>query len=102
KKINAHTVEVLFSDSQRMTFDFYGENIFKLFQDIKGGIIRDPKSDPEANILVDNPRKEIQSLQLREEDNQIHIETSKIDIQLDKTTGLLKILNKENNQVVLE
>lgn len=102
KKINAHTVEVLFSDSQRMTFDFYGENIFRLFQDIKGGIIRDPKSDPEANILVDNPRKEIQSLQLREEDNQIHIETSKIDIQLDKTTGLLKILNKENNQVVLE
>ena len=29
KKINPTTIEVLLSNTQRMTFDFYGENIFR-------------------------------------------------------------------------
>lgn len=37
KKINPTTIEVLFSNNQRMTFDFYGENIFRVFQDKAGG-----------------------------------------------------------------
>ena len=44
KKINPTTIEVLMSDNQRMTFDFYGENIFRVFQDKSGGIIRDPQA----------------------------------------------------------
>ncbi len=38
--INPTTVEVLFANNQRMTIDFYGENIFRLFQDNSVGIIR--------------------------------------------------------------
>lgn len=34
KQINPTTIELLFTDSQRMSFDFYGENIFRIFQDI--------------------------------------------------------------------
>ena len=43
KKINPTTVEILFPNSQRMTLDFYGENIFRVFQDK-----RDPGSSSKA------------------------------------------------------
>lgn len=35
-QINPTTVEILFSNNQRMTLDFYGENIFRMFQDNAG------------------------------------------------------------------
>ena len=57
QRINPTTVDVLFSGNKRMTFDFYGDNIFRVFQDNTGGILRDPEAKPEARILVDNPRK---------------------------------------------
>lgn len=46
KKINPTTVEILFPNSQRMTLDFYGENIFRVFQDNSGSVIRDPQAKP--------------------------------------------------------
>ena len=39
KKVNPTTVDVLFSNNQRRTIDFYGENIFRVFQDNSGGIL---------------------------------------------------------------
>ncbi len=50
RMINPTTAEVLFSDNTRMCIDFYGENLFRMFQDNKGGIIRDPEANPEAQI----------------------------------------------------
>ena len=50
KKINPTTVEILFPNSQRMTLDFYGENIFRVFQDNSGSVIRDPQAKPAAQI----------------------------------------------------
>ena len=38
QQINPTTVDVVFSNNQRMTFDFYGDNIFRMFQDNNGGI----------------------------------------------------------------
>lgn len=102
KKINPTTVEVLLSDNQRMTFDFYGENVFRLFQDNSGGIIRDPEANPEAQILVDNPRKSLSKLNVSDESDFVSIVTGKIKVQLDKNTVLLKIINLKNNAVVLE
>ena len=57
QQINPTTVEVIYTNGQRMTFDFYGQNIFRVFQDNAGGIIRNPKATPEAQILVDTPRR---------------------------------------------
>lgn len=57
RKINPSAVEVLLGKDHRMTFDFYGDNIFRLFRDDSGGIIRDPKAEPEAKILVDQPQE---------------------------------------------
>lgn len=33
--LNPSAVEVVFSNQQRMTLDFYGENIFRMFQEIR-------------------------------------------------------------------
>lgn len=102
KQINPTTIEIQFSDNQRMAFDFYGGNIFRVFQDINGGIIRDPEAKPEAQILVDNPRKPLISLTLKEDNNCIFISTDKVKLELDKNTSLLKVSNLETNEVVLE
>ena len=56
RKINPAAVEVLLDNNRRMTLDFYGDNVFRIFRDDRGGIIRDPKAEPEARILADSPR----------------------------------------------
>lgn len=102
KQINPTTIEVLFSDNQRMAFDFYGENIFRVFQDNSGGIIRDPQAKPEAQILVNNPRKSLSKLTLNDEGGLISMTTGTVQVQLDKQTSLLKVTNLATNTVVLE
>lgn len=102
KQINPTTVEVMFSDNQRMTFDFYGENIFRMFQDPNGGILRAPEAKPEAQILVDNPRRNLSPLTLTEEGNTVSISTNKIRLELDKNTSLLKITNLVTGKVAFE
>ncbi len=102
KQINPTTIEVLFSDNQRMAFDFYGENIFRVFQDNSGGIIRDPQAKPEAQILVNNPRKSLSKLTLNDEGGLITMTTGTVKVQLDKQTSLLKVTNLATNTVVLE
>lgn len=102
KKINPTTIEVLFSNNQRTTFDFYGENIFRVFQDNSGGILREPEAKPEAQILVNNPRSTVSELDLNENDSQISITTKKIKILLDKKSPLLKVVNLATNTLALE
>ena len=102
KKINPTTIEVLFSNNQRMTFDFYGENIFRVFQDNAGGIIRDPEAKPEAQILVNNPRNTVSTLNLNDGSNLISITTGKIKVEIDKNTSLMKVIDLEKNTVVFE
>ena len=58
REINPTTAEVVFSDGKICTVDFYGENIFRVFQDNSGGIVRDPQADPPARILANNPRRD--------------------------------------------
>lgn len=57
EKINPTTVEITYADGKRLTMDFYGENIFRLFRDDKGGIVRDPQATPPATILANSARR---------------------------------------------
>ena len=102
QKINPTTIEIYLSDNQTMTFDFYGDNIFRMFQDNSGGIIRDPEAKPEAKILVTHPRKLISKLELNDNGNVFSIITGKMNIQIDKNTSLFKVINPETNAVTLE
>ena len=102
QRINPTTVDVVFSNNQRMTFDFYGDNIFRMFQDNNGGILRDPEAKPEARILVDTPRRPVSKLDIQDDNGQVTITTGKVRLQLDKSTALLKVTNLTTNKIVFE
>ena len=102
QRINPTTVDLVFRNGQRMTFDFYGPNIFRMFQDNQGGIIRDSEAQPEAQILVDQPRKPISEIQIKDENGQICIYTDLIELQFAKEDGRMKIINRTTQRTVLE
>ncbi len=91
-QINPTTIQLTFIDKHRLTIDFYGENIFRMFEDPKSATLRDPESKPEATILVKNPRKAVGKLTLVKNENQIIISSTKITIQIDKKTSLVKVV----------
>lgn len=101
-KINPTTVEVVLSNHQRIALDFYGDNIFRMFRDNTGGILRDPEAKPEAKILVSQPRKELSQLEIKEEDNALSLSTGKIKVEFDKNTALMKVINLKTGVTVLE
>ena len=102
KQINPTTVELLFSDNQRMAFDFYGENIF---QSISGrptegsSVTRRPNRKHRSWSIT---RKPVSPLTLKEDNKTISISTKEIRLELDKSTSLLKVTNLATDKVVLE
>ncbi len=102
RKINPTTVEVLLGKDHRMALDFYGDNIFRVFRDDAGGIIRDPQAKPEAKILVDNPRRPVSKLDVDKKGDLITITTGKIRIEIDKKTSLFKVINLKDNSIAFE
>lgn len=102
EQINPTTVQLIFTDMHRLTIDFYGENIFRVFEDTSGGIIRKPESVPPANILVENPRRPVGQLEIKNNGNNVTIASSKISIEINKNTSLLKVINKATKKVAVE
>ncbi|MDV3741541.1 alpha-xylosidase [Elizabethkingia anophelis] len=102
KKINATTVEITFSNQQKALLDFYGDNIFRLFQDNSGKGMRDPEAKPEAKILVNNPRKAVTKLNIAQDNNQLSITTDKVQVVFDKNTSLFKLVNLQTKAVVVD
>ncbi len=100
-RLNPTTFEIIGEDGTRTTVDLYGDNIFRLFRDDKGGIVRNPEATPPAQILVDNPRQHISAVALEEEGNTYVIKTPKIKAAWDKTTGYLSVTDLVTDQVVL-
>jgi hypothetical protein len=102
EQINPTTVQLIFSDKQRLTIDFYGENIFRFFEDTSGGIVRDPVAMPPANILVENPRRPVGRLLLANDANKVMIVSGKVSIEINKNTSLFKVTNNATKKVVME
>ena len=102
QKINPTTVEVIYANGQRMTFDFYGQNIFRVFQDNAGGNIRNPKATPEAQILVDSPRRNAGTIEVKDEQGFYSIATPCIDVKLSKESGLMSVFNCTTGECVIQ
>ncbi|MEO7834741.1 MAG: hypothetical protein ABIR50_05435, partial [Ginsengibacter sp.] len=102
EQINPTTVQLIFTDKHRLTIDFYGENIFRAFEDTSGGIVRNPEALPPPNILVENPRRPAGQLTINDGSNNVTIASAKIIIEIDKHTSLFKVINKVTKKVVLE
>lgn len=102
KKINPTTIQLKMENNGIRTVDFYGENIFRLFQDNSGGVIRDPEAKPEAKILVENPRKSVSKLTLEETGGFFVISTEKIQILINKETSLMQVIDQVGHKIIAE
>ncbi len=92
--LNPTTVQANLSNGQKMFFDFYGPHIFRVFQDPEGGIIRDPEANPPAEILVGNPRREVN---VRLEGNVL--KTDEVEVRVDVEKGLFSV-QRDGQQVL--
>ncbi|ETN95082.1 TIM-barrel domain-containing protein [Zhouia amylolytica] len=102
EKINQTTVKITFSDTNLMFADFYADHIFRLFQDNSGKGMRPPKAEPEANILVDNPRKKITELKISETEDTYDLTTQRVKVSLHKNNGTFSVTDLKLNVTVLE
>ena len=103
RQINPTTVELIYANGQLLTIDFYGENIFRIFQDNNGGIVRNPKAKPEADILVKNPRRALKNgngLKLEVAEKNVVLKTSKATVNVDRQTGLMTVANEKGEKVI--
>ena len=101
-KINPTTVELNLSNKERVTIDFYGENIFRLFRDNSDGILRDPVATPEAKILVSNPRRDVKNVTVKECEKGYAISTERIEIAICKKSGLMKVKDLTTGKIAFE
>ena len=63
---------------------------------------RDPEAKPEAQILVDQPRRKVSGLTVEEKGGDITLTTARVRIELNKQTGLMKVFNLLTNKCVIE
>ncbi len=101
-RVDGTVVKVYLADSVCRAFDFYGDNIVRVFQDPQGGEMRDPVATPEAQILVDNPRRDVTSLTLKETSDKAVMTTPRIKVVVDKATGLMTVTDCQTGNVVFE
>ncbi|MDE5934353.1 MAG: hypothetical protein K2G95_01145, partial [Muribaculaceae bacterium] len=92
-RLNPSAVEIQLSDGNRLTVDFYGANIARMFLDPAGGILRDPKADPEAQILVDRPRVDAGEIKIDDNSSHIILSTEAMSVSFDKESGLMTVRN---------
>ena len=102
KKTSPTTIELLLEHDHKMLIDFYGENIFRVFQDNSGGKMREPEARPQAKILVPEPRRPVAILNLKDENGFITITTGKVRVEFNKKNSLMKVVNLNTNAVVIE
>ncbi|MCD8266275.1 MAG: alpha-xylosidase, partial [Prevotellaceae bacterium] len=94
EKINPTTVQVSLEDGNLMYIDFYAPGIFRLFLDPQGGTVRPPEARPEANILVENPRRDVSvSVQGNE------FGTNALRLSVDTSTGALEVSRKDGRKL---
>ncbi|MBR4042902.1 MAG: DUF5110 domain-containing protein [Bacteroidaceae bacterium] len=101
-KVDGTTVKVTMPDSTCRVLDFYGDDIVRVFQDPQGGEMRDPVATPHAQILVDNPRRDITRLSVKERAGKTVVTTPRIKVVVDKATGLMSVTDRATKRTVLE
>jgi len=102
KKTNSTTIEIEFSNHQKMLIDFYGNNIFRMFQDNSGKGLIAPFSKPSAEILVKNPRKSVSELEVEDSGNKIIIKTIATELTFYKNEITFELKNLRTDKIVVK
>ena len=100
-KTDGTTVTLRYADGQTRVLDFYGPDIVRIFHDPAGGTLRDPDCDPEAHILVSNPREAMRTAWgVETDEGHVHITTMAMTIDVDRATGCMTI--RQGGRTVLQ
>ena len=101
RKVNAHTVELTDAQNRKITVDFYGNNIFRIYQDPAGSTPHNPEAKPAADILVEQPRKQVARLELQQNDQNCTLTTDEIKVVFDnKNSGFAVYKKNEIDPVI--
>jgi len=101
RKVNAHTVELTDAQNRKITVDFYGNNIFRIYQDPAGSVPHNPEAKPAADILVEQPRKQVARLELQQNDQNCTLTTDEIKVVFDnKNSGFAVYKKNEIDPVI--
>ena len=98
--LNPTTAELQLTDGSRMTVDFYGPEIFRLFYDPNGGIIRNPKANPPAEILTDNPRRQPGSISVADQGDHFLVSSPAVSLEFGKADGLMTVTDRRSGKTV--
>ena len=101
RMITPTTIKIECSDHREMWIDFYGNNIFRLFQDNSGKGLRAPQAEPPAEILVKNPRQPVADLEVDETGNQIIIKTPALQLTFDKNQTTFDLMNIKTGKTIV-
>ncbi len=102
RKTNPTTIEMEFSNHQKMLIDFYGNTIFRMFQDNSGTGLRPPLAEPPAEILVKNPRQPVSELNVEDTGNQIIIKTLAVQLTFSKNETTFELNNLKTGKTVVK
>ena len=101
RKVNAHTVELTDAQNRKITVDFYSNNIFRIYQDPAGSAPHNPEAKPAADILVEQPRKQVARLELQQNDQNCTLTTDEIKVVFDnKNSGFAVYKKNEIDPVI--
>lgn len=103
KTLNPSAVEVAFDgDKTTLLIDFYGPNIFRVFQDPEGGILRNPEADPPAQILVDNPRVNPGKITVNKNNGTTTVSTSRVMLTFPSEGKTFTVTDLTTGKTVIE
>ncbi len=100
-RLNPYAVELIGADSSRTTLDFYSDNIFRLFRDPKGGIVRDPQANPPARILDAEPRRPMSPVSVDDAPDRVSIRSASVEVIWHKPDGLMQVVDLRTVDTVL-
>ncbi|HTG57511.1 MAG TPA: hypothetical protein VL943_14640, partial [Niabella sp.] len=100
KTVNPTTVELQLNNGRHIIIDFYADHIFRLFIDSTAKQMRTPEATPEAQILVDQPRKPVTKFSLTDRAQSFAIATGSITVMFDKASSKFSIVTSEGKRVV--
>ena len=100
-RLNPTAVELIHPDGQRTVVDFYGDNIFRLFHDPEGGIVRNPVAKPPADILVKNPRRPSGAISVDDNGADVTVASPRVAITWSKADGTMRVTDRATGREVI-
>lgn len=97
EKQNRYTLQL--KNGQQRIIEFYGPQIFRVFQDPQGGQLRNPQANPPAQILVDQPHRTLKECSMNMAGDLATIQTESIILKVNLSDGRMEATNRADGRI---